>query len=90
MTPEAKQRPSFCWDRSWSADDVRRLLREAEGFQRDQLKAWIMREARFSEVWDYLTPQEAYEALPRIEPFLGRWRDMWKHVFRIWHELGRV
>ena len=85
-----EQIPYFCWDRSWSVAEIQRRLAKAEGFGRDQLMAWIMREAVFSDVWRFFEPKEVYDAFPRIEPFLGKWKDFWKYILRTWHELGKV
>ncbi len=82
--------PYFCWDRPWNAAEVRRRLADAKGVERDRLMAWIMREAAFSDVWYFLRPKEVYDAFPRLEPFLGRWRDFWKYILSTWHELGKI
>ena len=82
--------PSFCWDRPWTAGTIREKLRTTEGFQRDQLVAWIMREATFDEVWSFLTPREVDECLPRIERFLGRRKGYWPYIIGAWHELGKL
>ncbi len=82
--------PFFCWDRKWTVAEIRRRLKESQGRERDRLMAWILREASYDEVWQYVTPREIDEALPRIESQLGRWRGMWRHLIKAWHELGKL
>ena len=82
--------PYFCWDRPWTAGEIRRRLASAEGIERDRLIAWIMREAAFRDVWQFVSPREVDDALPRILPQLGRWKEFWQHILGTWHELGRI
>lgn len=90
QTPEDSAIPSFCWDRKWTVADMRSELEKARGFQRDQLAAWILREAAFREVWLFHTPREVAELLPWVEPFLGRWKKFWKYTIGQWVELGKI
>lgn len=83
-------RPSFCWDRDWSKDDLRARLAAADPAERERLMAWILREARPAEVWEYLTPREVDACLDRLLPRLGRKQKFWKYLFGKWHELGKL
>ena len=65
-------------------------LRQAQGREREQLVAWILREATFQEVWLFLTPREVAEYLPRINSQLGRWQGFWNYIIGAWRELGRI
>ena len=82
--------PVFCWDRPWTAQQIRQRLANAQGVERDLLMAWIMREAAFRDVWVFLRPQEVYNAWPRLAPFLGRWKAFWTYILGTWHELGKI
>jgi len=42
--------------------------------------ARIMREAAFPDVWQFLTPEEAWRQLDEVEPLLGRRRAFWKYI----------
>jgi len=55
-----------------------------------RLAAWIMREAAFPDVWQFLTPEEAWQQLNEVEPLLGRRRAFWRYILNTWHEMGRV
>ncbi len=82
--------PYFSWDRLLTVREIKGQLRASSGLERMRLAAWIMREAAFADVWQFLTPQEAWSHLAETEPFLGRRRAFWKYILNTWHELGRV
>lgn len=82
--------PYFCWDRNLTEAELKDQLKQLEGAERDRLVAWLLREAAFKEVWRFLTPKEVAECLPRIQPYLGRWRDFWNYITGAWHELGKI
>jgi len=82
--------PYFAWDRTWTAGEIRRRLRETTGAERDRIVAWILREAAFQDVWSFLDPREVGELLPRLEHRLGRKKAFWQHIIRSWHELGKL
>ena len=82
--------PYFCWDRPWTVREIRERLQIARGLERDSLAAWIMREAAFRDVCQFLSPAEARELLPRVMPQLGRWKEFWQYILGIWREMGRI
>lgn len=82
--------PSFCWDRNWTVSEIRRRLQNSKGWDRDLLMAWILRESPISEVWDYLSPLEVADSLPKINRFLGRRKDFWNYIIGAWRELGKI
>jgi hypothetical protein len=82
--------PYFCWDRSWTVQQIRAALRSAQGSERTRLVSWILREAAVADVWQFLNPREVWGQLDALEPQLGRRRAFWRYIFNTWHELGRV
>lgn len=82
--------PYFCWDRNWTEADVRRRLAAATGVEWARLAAWIMREARFDDVWRFLRPAQVRDHLDELRPLLGRRKDFWTFIIGAWHELGRI
>ena len=52
------ERPCFCWDRSWPVSDIKAKLAESAPEDWPMLAAWIMREARFEDMWVFLRPAE--------------------------------
>ncbi len=81
---------TFAWDREESPVSLRARLSEASPEQWLDLAAWIMREARVEEVWDFLRPQEIVERFDSLEPRLGRRRELWSYLLETWRELGRI
>jgi hypothetical protein len=82
--------PYFCWDRPWTVREIRERLQAAEGMERDKLAAWIMREAAFRDVWQFLSPAEVRELFPRVMLQLGRWKEFWQYILGTWRELGKI
>jgi hypothetical protein len=82
--------PYFCWDRNLTEHEIKERLRTFEDREREQLIAWILREAAFKDVWRFLTPKEVFACLPRLQDSLGRWKDFWNYITRTWHELGKI
>jgi hypothetical protein len=82
--------PTFCWDRQWNSGEIRRRLRETEGFEKLRLIAWIMREGTFNEIWNFLKPSEVSPILKDILPLLGKKRDYWSYTFDVWRRLGKI
>lgn len=82
--------PYFSWDRPLTVRQIREQLRSSSGLERARLAAWVMREAAFADVWQFLTPKEAWNQLAELEPFLGRRRAFWRYILTTWHELGKV
>jgi len=82
--------PYFSWDRSLTAGAIKQSLRTLKAFEWSRLAAWIMREAAFADVWQFLKPKEVYENYRDLEPFLGRRKAFWKYIMSTWHELGKI
>ena len=80
----------FAWDRHESEASLRRKLGDENSPQWVNTAAWLMREARVEQVWNYLSLQQVHKHLPRLSPLLGRQRPVWEHLIRAAHELGRI
>lgn len=80
----------FAWDRPESAVSLRAKL--AGPVTADWLRtaAWLMREARVEQVWQFLSLGQIAAAFPQLRPMLGRRRPVWEHLLRTAHELGRI
>jgi len=70
--------------------EIQAQLATLTGVEWDRLAGWIMREAAFPDVWQFLKPEEVSANLGRLERFLGRKRDFWKYIIGEWHELGKL
>ncbi len=82
--------PYICWDRQWTVADIRGRLRAAKDAERHRLMAWLMRELKTTEVWNFLTPGDIQREFEGIRPWLGPARPLWEHLLGMWHEMGRV
>ena len=80
----------FAWDRPETAESLRQRLARESGQQWLNTAAWIMREARTEEVWDFLTLEEVAARFPQLQPRLGRRLPVWESLLNAAHELGRV
>ena len=90
ITLPASERPYFCWDRSWSVSDIKAKLAESAPEDWPMLAAWIMREARFEDVWFFLRPAEIAARFGELKSLLGRKQEFWKYILGVWHELGKL
>ena len=80
----------FAWDRPESAATLRAKL--ALGLSPEWLRAaaWLMREARVDQVWQFLTLRQIADRFPQLSPLLGRRRPLWEYLIRVARELGKL
>lgn len=65
-------------------------LRSPNPQVRSQWQALILREARYEEVWRYLTIEEVVTNWSRIERHLGAKREPWMLLLHGWREDGLI
>lgn len=80
----------FAWDRLETAETLRAKLAGSPSPSWLRTAAWLMREARTDEVWQFLTLRQVADSFPQLRPLLGRSRRKWEHLLRAAHELGRL
>jgi len=80
----------FAWDRPETETTLRARLATATDSEWLHTAAWLMREARVDQVWQFLTLRQVADHLPQLSPMLGRSRPVWEHLIRAAHELGRL
>ncbi len=80
----------FAWDRPESVASLRAKLAAPTSPDWLQTAAWLMREARVEQVWQFLTLRQIASLFPQLSPMLGRRRPVWDHLLRAAHELGRL
>jgi hypothetical protein len=83
-------RPYFLWDEDMSVAEFRERLGSAPERERLRLLARLLREARDTDVWRFVSPQEVADKLPELERHLGRRRSFWRFLLGLWKELGLV
>jgi len=92
--PDAATLPAdnldFAWDRPESEASLRAKLANDATAAWTATAAWLMREARVDQVWQFLTVRQIAAAFPRIAPLLDRRRPLWEYLIRTARELGRL
>ncbi len=81
-------RPYFFWDEDLSIDELREVLARGDSWNRDRLLGKLLREARDSDVWHFVTPKLVAKALPRLDRRIGRRRRFWEFLIKGWKEDG--
>jgi len=83
-----RDRPYFLWDVEITDAELRKRLRHPDPAIRAQWQGRVLREARFSEVWEYLSLEEILRDWELIRRHLGRRREQWEFLLRGWREDG--
>jgi hypothetical protein len=81
-------RPYFLWDEDISIAELREVLERGPEAERLRLLGKMLREARDSDVWRFVTPQDVALALPRLDRRLGRRRAFWQFLIDGWRSDG--
>jgi len=81
-------RPYFLWDENRTTGDLRRALATAVPAERDRLLGKLMREARDTDVWTFVSPEDIWMRFEAIRPYLGRRRPFWEYLLNAWHRDG--
>ena len=80
----------FAWDRPETAETLRAKLAVGPSPEWLRTAAWLMREARVEQVWQFLTLRQIADRFPQLSPMLGRRRPLWEYLLRTARELGRL
>jgi hypothetical protein len=82
--------PYFNWDARITNAQIRQVL--ADGPEEDRLywMARILREARYDDVWAYVTARDLLDRFEALLPMLGRRRAFWEFLVDAWGRHGVV
>lgn len=83
-----RDRPYFLWDLPVSEAQLRERLHHPDADTRAQWQARVMREARYEDVWNYLTLDAILRDWPDIQRHLGRMRGFWEYLLKGWRKDG--
>lgn len=83
-------RPYFLWDERTTVGEFRRALAQAGPSEWARLTGKLMREARDTDVWAFVTPQAVWDRLSDLDRYLGRRRAFWHYLLGAWHDEGYV
>jgi hypothetical protein len=84
--PASDQRPYFIWNADLTEEDVRRILASDDEYERTRMIGHIVRNARFDDVWKYVTVQDIVDNWRIVRGFL--WppslRELWTWALQVW------
>ncbi len=78
--------PYFCWDRK---DTINDILKRIDGAEKYKTIAWLLREAKFQDIWFFIKPQDVFNNYSKIAKYLGKNKDFWDYILGEWNELGK-
>ena len=90
MAPGIAERPDFLWDEDLSREDLKRILNSGNEEERLYYAGKILREARFEEVWDYISPAFLASHWEKLRLRLGRKKKFWEFLYTTWQRHGLV
>lgn len=82
--------PYFMWDYRYSVGQIKSTLAQGGEAQRIWLMAKIMRDARYSDVWKFISLQDFLKYRERVMPRLGREKAFWEFLYSRWLKQGIV
>ncbi len=80
--------PYFLWWDRISEDELRERLRSPDPYERGSWAGRVMREARWQDVWRYLSVQDILRDWPYLVRNLGRERKFWESLLEGWRRDG--
>lgn len=80
--------PYFLWDEPMTVAEFRERLLTASTAEQTRLLAKLLREARDTDVWQFIAPAEVWRRWSAIVPQLGRRRSFWEFLFGHWQKEG--
>lgn len=90
VTRNLKDRPDFLWDEPLTRDNLKKLLKSENEEELLYYAAKILREARFEEVWDYISPAFFASHGKRLRRRLGRKKGFWEFFYTTWRSHGLI
>jgi hypothetical protein len=82
--------PYFVWDEPMTVARLRTLLADAEEDVRVRWIARVLRDARFDDVWRFITVDDLVRSWPQVASYLGRRRSFWTWMLDRWRADGLV
>lgn len=80
--------PYFLWDEPMTVAEFRQRLQTASPAERTRLLAKLLREARDTDVWQFISPAEVWQLWAALAPQLGRRRGFWEFLLSQWQKAG--
>ena len=90
MNHDDTDRPDFLWDEPTTRFELKQILSGGNDEARLYYAAKILREARFEEVWEYLSPTFLAANWDGLQSRLGRKKQFWQFLFSTWRADGLI
>jgi len=78
--------PYFLWDEPMTVAEFKQRLATASAAEQTRLLAKLLREARDTDVWKFITPEEVWRRWRELAPQTGRRRGFWEFLLQRWRE----
>jgi len=82
--------PYFMWDYQYTVGKIKDILANGDESQRIWLMAKIMRDARYADVWKFISLQDFLKYREQLLPRLGRQRPFWEFLYSRWIKQGII
>lgn len=82
--------PYFLWDEPMTVAEFRRRLTTASPAEQTRYLAKLLREARDTDVWKFVSPAEVWQRWPSVAAQVGRRRAFWEFLFDHWQREGLI
>jgi hypothetical protein len=82
--------PYFMWDYQYTVGQIKEMLANGDESDRIWLMAKIMRDARYKDVWKFMTLQDFLKYRERLMPRLGWFKGFWEFLYSRWIQYGIV
>jgi hypothetical protein len=82
--------PYFIWDQPITVRGLRARLGAEDPDERLQWTARVLRDARFDDVWRFLSVEDVVRLWPSVAPRLGRRRAFWTWILDRWRADGLI
>jgi len=82
--------PYFMWDYRYTVGEIKTILSEGTETERIWLMAKIMRDARYCDVWKFMSLQDFLKYRQQLMPRLGRQKGFWQFLYSRWLTYGIV
>ncbi|MFQ5627186.1 MAG: hypothetical protein ACE5I1_00380 [bacterium] len=82
--------PYFMWDYQYTVGQVKETLAHGSEAERLWMMAKIMRDARYCDVWKFITLREFLDYRERLMQRLGWKRGFWQFLYSRWIQYGMV
>ena len=80
--------PYFLWDDPMTVAEFKARLSSGSQTEQARFMGKLLREARDTEVWKFVSPSEVWSKWPSVAPHLGRRRSFWEFLLGHWQREG--